>query len=328
MYPRIRNRRNRKKENLREIIAETRLSVDDFILPVFITDQKASLPIISMPGIARHSLDDLPFYIKEAVLLGVKAVALFPYINIALKSEGAEEALNPNNLICRAINIIKECSPNMVIACDVALDPYTSHGHDGLLIDNEVNNDKTLEVLGEQALTLVRAGCDIVAPSDMMDGRIGYIRDLLESNNYQNINIISYAVKYASAFYRPFREAIGTKATLNKKDKKTYQMDFRNRKEALIEAALDIQEGADILMVKPALAYLDIISDLNKNFNTPIFAYQVSGEYAMIKSAAINGLLDYKEVMVESLTSIKRAGAKAIFTYAAMDMAKWILEGK
>lgn len=323
-FPTTRLRRTRTNSWLRDMLCETRLNVADFILPLFVMEGNEYSEIPSMPGVYRYGIEPLIFKIKEAKNLGIKAIALFPVVSAALKSDDAKEALNENSLICRAVKAIKAEIDGIGIICDVALDPYTTHGHDGILIDNYVDNDMTNAMLCQQSLTLVRAGCDIIAPSDMMDGRIGKIRDVLDKNGYINTPILSYAVKYASNFYGPFRDAVGSKNAIGKSDKRTYQMQIANSDEAIREAALDINEGADILMVKPGLPYLDIIYRLKNQFNVPIFAYQVSGEYAMIKAAAQNNWLDEKNVVLESLIAFKRSGANAIITYFAMDAAHYL----
>ena len=324
-YPNTRLRRNRKAEWVRDLLAENTLTASDLILPLFVQEGKnQSNPIKSMPEVYRYSIDKLLEQAKIARDLGIKAIALFPATPQELKSLDAREAFNPDNLICRAVQLIKQELPDLGIICDVALDPYTTHGHDGIIINDKIDNDATIEVLCQQAIAQAKAGCDIVAPSDMMDGRVGAIRTTLDNNNLQDISLLAYAAKYASAFYGPFRDAVGSNANLGKSDKRTYQMDYRNRKEAIKEVALDIAEGADIIMVKPALAYLDIIRDIAEEFSTPIFAYQVSGEYAMLKAAAENGWLDFGNTMFESLIACKRAGASAILTYAAIEVAKRI----
>ena len=324
-YPNTRLRRNRKAAWVRDLLAENTINASDLILPLFIQEGKnRSNPIKSMPDVYRHSIDKLLEQVKIAHGFGIKAIALFPATPQELKSADAKEAFNPDNLVCRAIRAIKKEIPDLGIICDVALDPYTTHGHDGIIINDKIDNDATIEILCQQAIVQAKAGCDIVAPSDMMDGRVGAIRTSLDSNKLQDISILAYAAKYASAFYGPFRDAVGSNANLGKSDKRTYQMDYRNSKEALHEVALDIAEGADIIMVKPALPYLDIIKDVKDNFPVPIFAYQVSGEYAMLKAAAENGWLDFEKTMFESLIACKRAGASAILTYAALEVARVI----
>ncbi len=322
-YPDIRLRRNRRYPWLRELVAETTLTPSDLIWPVFVREGEGEVePVNSMPDVFRYSIDKAVPAIRNAKDLGIPAVAIFPVIDPKYKSEEGREALNHNNLISRAVRSIKNAVPDIGIICDVALDPYTTHGHDGLLVNGKVDNDKTLEILCKQALVLAGAGADIIAPSDMMDGRIGAIRSALDSNNFKETGILSYAVKYASNFYGPFREALGSASALCGSDKKTYQMDIRNINEAIREAEQDVKEGADMIMVKPGLPYLDVIKVLRDNFSLPLFAYQVSGEYAMIMAAGERGWLDADSVMLESLISIKRAGASAIFTYAALDISK------
>lgn len=306
----------------RELVAETRLHPSDLIWPAFIQDGKnTTTPISSLPGVSRLTIDKLVVKAKEAKSLGIPAIALFPATDKKLKTPNGKEALNKNNLVCRAIREIKNTVPDIGVIADVALDPYTSHGQDGIVENGVVENDATVDMLCKQAIVQAKAGCDIVAPSDMMDGRIGAIRSALEKEGFHNTLILSYAAKYASAFYGPFRDAVGSAGAL-KGDKKNYQMDPRNSDEAMREIALDIEEGADMVMVKPGLPYLDIIRRAATEFQVPVFAYQVSGEYAMVKAAAANGWLDGEAVMLESLTALKRAGARAIFTYAALDIAK------
>jgi len=316
-YPNLRLRRNRKKIWSRRLIQENELCSSDFILPVFLiegTNKKESIK--SMPGVYRYSINRLAQIVDRAIKKGLPMVALFPKIKNSLKNEIGSESLNENNLVCKAITEIKKRYKNQIgIMCDVALDPYTSHGHDGLIKSNQIINDETIEILINQSLLQAEMGCDILAPSDMMDGRIGKIRKALDKSNYQNVQILSYAAKYASSFYGPFRDAIGSKKSL-KGDKKTYQMDFRNTDEALREVALDIKEGADMVMVKPGMPYLDIIKSIKEKFKLPVFAYQVSGEYSLI-SNAIQKKLIKKDAIYESLVSFKRAGANAIVSYYA-----------
>ncbi len=304
------------------MVAETSLSVDDLIWPVFVCEGEGKTEDIpSMPDVKRYSIDLLTEQVKKAASLGIPAIAIFPATPAELKDETASEAINPDNLVCRAVREIKQTVPQIGIICDVALDPYTSHGHDGLVENNHVTNDKTVEILCEQALIQAQAGCDIIAPSDMMDGRVGAIRDILDSNNFQHVRIMSYAAKYASAFYGPFRDAVGASAGLGNSGKATYQMDPANSDEAVREVALDIAEGADMVIIKPGLPYLDIINKIKNYYKIPVFAYQVSGEYAMIKSAISNGWLE-GSVIYESLLSIKRAGASGILTYFALQIAE------
>lgn len=322
-FPQTRLRRGRTDEWLRGMLSENRVTVSDLILPLFIQEgQDARTPVASMPGVERLSLDLLEGVVEKAVLLGIPAIALFPVVPPEKKSESAKEAYNTNNLICLAVGAIKKRFPEIGIICDVALDPYTSHGQDGLVKDGYVVNDETVEVLCKQAVSLARNGCDVVAPSDMMDGRVGEIRRALDKANFQNVKILAYSAKYASCFYGPFREAVGSSVNLAGADKKTYQMDPANSDEALREVALDISEGADMVMVKPGMPYLDVIRKVKDNFNIPVFAYQVSGEYSMIKAAAQNGWLDNDKALMESMLAFKRAGAVGVFTYAAIEIAE------
>ena len=325
-YPSTRMRRMRMASFSRRLQAETVLTASDLIWPVFVLDgeqQQQAVP--SMPGVNRVSIDLLLPLAKQAHALGIPALALFPVIPAELKSDTASAAWDNNGLVPRAVAAIKQAVPELGVITDVALDPYTSHGQDGLLDEQGmVDNDSTVEALVKQALCHARAGCDVVAPSDMMDGRIGAIRAALESEGYQQTRILSYAAKYASSFYGPFRDAVGSAANLGGGDKFSYQMDPANSDEALREVALDLDEGADMLMVKPALPYLDIIRRVKQRFGAPTMAYQVSGEYAMLKAAAGHGWLDEKACVLEALLSIKRAGADAILTYFAMDVAQWL----
>ena len=316
-YPSLRLRRSRKNDWSRRLIEENNLSPNDFILPIFLIDGKnKKIAIKSMPGVYRYSLDKINFKVEKAIKKGLPLLALFPYTDNKRKNLLGTEALNENNLVCKAIQSIKKRFKNDIgIMCDVALDPYTSHGHDGLVNSEYVINDETIEVLINQSLLQAQMGCDVLAPSDMMDGRIGKIRKALDKNGYQMTQILSYAIKYASSFYGPFREAVGSKGIL-KGDKKSYQMDFRNRNEALREVALDIKEGADMVMVKPGLPYLDIINLVKENFKIPVMAYQVSGEYSLLSNGIKNGLID-ENAIIESLISFKRAGANAIVSYYA-----------
>ena len=322
-YPKIRMRRVRNKDWIRRLVAENNLSVNDLILPLFVREGKnQKQEIKNMPGVYRYSIDRINKVVDEAIALGIPMIALFPYTPINKRNKNGSESLNENNLICSAIKKIKSRSLNIGIMCDVALDPYTSHGHDGLLNDkHEILNDETNQVLVQQSLLLAKHKADIIAPSDMMDGRIGMIREALENNDYQNILLLSYAAKYASNFYGPFRDAVGSHKSL-RSDKKSYQMNFSNSNEALREAALDISEGADLIMVKPGISYLDIISKIKNEFKFPTFAYQVSGEYSMIKAAGERGWIDEDAAIIEQLTSFKRAGADAILTYFAPYVAK------
>jgi len=321
-FPATRMRRNRKSSWSRALVRENELRADDFIWPLFIIEgQNERAVVASMPGIERLSCDLAVEAAREALDLGIPAVALFPNTETNLRSDDGAEAYNPDNLICRAVRAIKSQVPDIGVVCDVALDPYTTHGHDGLLIGGVIDNDRTVELLIKQTLNQVEAGCDVIAPSDMMDGRIGAIRKALEENGQQNTQIMSYAAKYASAFYGPFRDAVGSSDRL-KGDKKTYQMDPANSDEALREVALDIAEGADMIMVKPGMPYLDIIARVKDAFGMPTFAYQVSGEYAMLQAAIQNGWLDGDRAMLESLIAFKRAGADGILTYFARDAAR------
>jgi porphobilinogen synthase len=323
-FPAIRLRRSRKAEWSRRLVRENSLSVDDLIWPIFLIEgDRLRSPVAAMPGVERLSIDLAVRAAVEAASLGIPAIALFPYTDPSLRDDAASEASNPANLVCRAVRAIKAEVPEIGIITDVALDPYTSHGHDGLLVDGEIDNDRTIEVLIAQALTQAEAGSDIVAPSDMMDGRIGAIRAALEGNGFTNTQILSYAAKYVSAFYGPFRDAVGSAAML-KGDKRSYQMDPANAEEALREVELDIDEGADMVMVKPGLAYLDILWRVKEAFGMPTFAYQTSGEYLMIVAAAERGWIDRERVMLESLMAFKRAGADAILTYFAQEAAKLI----
>ena len=319
-FPLTRLRRLRSKPFIRDMVRENILTGDDLIQPLFIKeDLKGTEVIPQMPGISRFGLDSIENEIEELANLGIKSVALFPVINPDKKDEFGTEAINQNNLICNAIEKIKNLVPEIIIISDVALDPYTSHGHDGILVDGYVDNDKTLDQLVKQSLALAESGADIIAPSDMMDGRIKLIRNALEEKDFKNIILLSYAAKYNSKFYGPFRSAVGSSSNLGKSTKAEYQMDVANSSEALHEVALDISEGADIVMVKPGMPYLDIISKVKETFNVPTFAYQVSGEYSMLKSAIENKWLE-PEVMSESLLCFKRAGADAVLTYAAKEI--------
>ena len=321
-FPATRMRRVRRHDWSRRLVAESTLSPADFIWPLFVIDgDKKREAVLSMPGVDRLSIDLAVEAAKEADALGIPVIALFPNTDPRLKSEDGREATNENNLICRAVRAIKKAVPQIGVLCDVALDPYTTHGHDGVLVDGYVANDATVEILIQQTLAQAKAGCDIIAPSDMMDGRIGAIREALEKNGFANTMIMAYAAKYASAFYGPFRDAVGSAKALVG-DKRTYQMDPANSDEALREVALDIAEGADMVMVKPGMPYLDIVRRVKDEFGVPTFAYQVSGEYSMITGAIERGWFDRERVTIESLIAFKRAGASGILTYFARDAAK------
>ncbi|MGB0749904.1 MAG: porphobilinogen synthase [Magnetospiraceae bacterium] len=326
-FPNTRLRRNRRTAWSRRLVAENTLGVDDLIWPVFVIDgENLREPVASMPGVARLTIDLLVAAVGAAAELGIPAIALFPAIEGALKTPDAAEAHNPDNLVCRAVRAVKAAHPEVGILCDVALDPFNSDGHDGLVVNGDVVNDPTVDVLIKQSLVQAAAGCDIIAPSDMMDGRIGAIRTALDAGGFQHVQIMSYAAKYASAFYGPFRDAVQSGGFL-KGDKKTYQMNPANGAEALREVALDIAEGADMVMVKPGMPYLDIIRRVKDRFGVPTFAYQVSGEYAMIQAAIQNGWLDADLTMMESLMAFKRAGCSGILTYFAVDAAKLLRAG-
>jgi porphobilinogen synthase len=318
-------RRNRRTDWARRLVRETVLTTDDLIWPMFVSEGNRA-PVASMPGVERLPVDDIASAAEQAAKLRIPCIAIFPYTDPGLRNEDGTEALNPNNLVCQAIRAIKKAAPDVGVLCDVALDPYTSHGHDGLMRDGVILNDETVAVLVEQALVQAEAGCDVIAPSDMMDGRVGAIRRGLDKAGFQDVQIMSYAAKYASAFYGPFRDAVGSSATLTG-DKRTYQMDFGNTDEALREAELDIAEGADMIMVKPGLPYLDILARLKDAFGMPTFAYQVSGEYAMIMAAAQNGWIDGDKAMIESLTAFKRAGADGVLTNFAPRIAEKLRAG-
>ena len=322
-FPKTRLRRMRKSKWIRDLVSENNISHNDLVLPIFVREGKNKIESIkSMPGVNRYTIDKLPTILNDVKKFKIPMIALFPYTPDAKKDALGSEALNPNDLVCRSLRFIKKKFPNIGIMCDVALDPYTSHGHDGIIANNQIDNDKTLAILAQQALLQAKMGCDVIAPSDMMDGRVGVIRKILDKNNFKNVSILSYAVKYASSFYGPFRDAVGSKSKL-KKDKKTYQMDYRNSTESIKEVALDINEGADMIMIKPGIIYLDIISRLKNKFNVPVLVYQVSGEYSLIKNAIDKKILS-DESMVECINSFKRAGANAIITYFAIDIAKKI----
>jgi porphobilinogen synthase len=323
-YPQTRLRRLRRHDWSRRLVAETSLSVDDLIWPLFVHDGESKRQAVaSMPGVERLSIDLVVEAVGQAVEIGIPAVALFPVTDPAKKSSEAEEAVNPENLVCRAVRAVKAAHGDTIgVICDVALDPYTSHGQDGLVRDGYVVNDETIAVLCRQAVVQAEAGCDVIAPSDMMDGRVGAVRRALDTAGFDRVSILAYAAKYASAFYGPFRDAVGSAANLKSGDKRTYQMNPANTDEAIREVALDLAEGADMVMVKPGMPYLDIVRRVKDEFNVPTFAYQVSGEYAMLAAAAANGWLDRDKTMLESLLAFKRAGADGILTYFALDAAK------
>ena len=320
-YPSVRLRRNRKYNWSRRLVSENNLSVSDLILPIFVTEGKKKIEAIkTMPGVFRYSIDRLSGILNQASKLKIPLVAIFPHTPNSKKDSSGNEALNENNLVCRAIKKIKNNFKDIGVMADVALDPYTDHGHDGILKNKEILNDETIEILTKQALLQARMGCDVIAPSDMMDGRVGVIRKSLDKNNFKNVQILSYAAKYSSNFYGPFRDAIGSKKKL-RGNKKSYQMDYKNSNEALREIGLDIKEGADFVMVKPGLPYLDIIKSVKENFKIPVFAYQVSGEYSMIINSIKKGII-HQDSVFESLMCLKRAGASAIVTYFALSIAK------
>jgi len=328
-YPSTRLRRMRRDDWSRRLVRESHLTTDDLLWPLFVCEGESHCePISSMPGVERLSIDLLVEAIGEAVGLGIPAVALFPATDPTLKTPECEEAVNPDNLICRAVRAVKAAHGDQIgILCDVALDPYSSHGQDGLVHDGYVVNDETVEMLCRQAVVQAEAGCDIIAPSDMMDGRVGAIRTVLDEVHFERVQIMAYAAKYASAFYGPFRDAVGSSGNLGGGDKRTYQMDPANSDEALREVALDIAEGADSVMVKPGMPYLDIVRRVKETFGVPTFAYQVSGEYAMFCAAAERGWLDREKAMLESLVAFKRAGADGVLTYFARDVAKLLCNG-
>ena len=325
-FPRVRMRRNRLSEFSRKIVSENNISVNDLIYPIFITyGSKVKEEISSMPGIYRFSLDQLHKEIEYISSLNIPAIALFPKIENELKTPDGKEALNSNNLICEAIKISKQVNPDLGVITDVALDPYTDHGHDGIIHNNQIDNDLTLDILCKQAIVQAQAGCDILAPSDMMDGRVGAIRDTLDEHGFINVQIMSYAAKYASSFYGPFRDAVGSAVNLSKKSKKSYQMDPANSAEALREIRLDINEGADMIIIKPGMPYLDIISKAKNEFSFPVIAYQVSGEYSMIRAAIQNGWFDEEKIIFETMMCFKRAGCDAIITYFAPFVAQKLI---
>ena len=327
-YPRTRLRRNRGREWSRRLVAESRLSTDDLIWPLFVHEGEARRePVPSMPGVDRLSIDLLVEAAGEAVAAGIPLIAIFPALEETLKTPDGDEAINPDGLVCRAVAAVKAAHPGVGLLCDVALDPFTSHGQDGLVRDGYVVNDETIEVLCRQALVQAAAGCDVIAPSDMMDGRVRAVRDALDSHGYEHVQIMAYAAKYASAFYAPFRDAVGSAAQLGMGDKRTYQMDPANSDEALREVAFDIAEGADMVMVKPGMPYLDVLRRVKDSFGVPTFAYQVSGEYSLIKAASQMGWLDGERVMMEALAGFKRAGADGVLTYFACEAARLLSRG-
>lgn len=325
-YPKTRLRRMRQSAWIRDLCSENNLTPSDLIWPVFIREPETSPIINSMPGVERLTIEDLIEAAQQAEAVGIPAIALFPTTPQDLRSPDGSEALNPDNLICRAIRAIKSLNLNMGIITDVALDPYTDHGHDGIILNGHVDNDATIEILEQQAYVQAEAGADALAPSDMMDGRVAAIRDYLDDHGHKNRLLISYAVKYASSFYGPFRQAVGVQQLSGIQDKKTYQMNPANSDEAMREIAQDLQEGADMIIIKPGMAYLDIIQRATSQFNIPTLAYQVSGEYAMLQAAIQNGWLDGDRAILESLLAFKRAGAKGILTYFALDIAKKLCE--
>jgi porphobilinogen synthase len=320
-YPQSRLRRTRAKGYLRDLVAENYLSTNDLIQPIFVADQsEMKVDIPSMPGIFRHNLESLYAETEELISQGIKSIAIFPAIDSDKKDSQGSHAFDDNNIVCSALRGLAERFPEVIKIADVALDPYTDHGHDGILLDSRIDNDQTLKLLQDQALLLAQSGADVLAPSDMMDGRVRVIREILELNGFVDTVILSYAAKYASSFYGPFREAVGSSTNLGKASKKTYQMNVANLDEALHETAMDIEEGADIVMVKPGTAYLDVVHAIKSEFQIPTFVYQVSGEYSMLQLSIEKGWLD-KDVMLESLLCCKRAGADAILTYSAKQIA-------
>jgi porphobilinogen synthase len=320
-----RPRRNRKSENIRRLVRESNVRVDDLIMPLFVKEGNSIRePIPSMPGIFRFSSDELLKECKEIYQLGIPAVVIFPAIPEEKKDPLAKESYNPNGLYPTVLKMIKDHIPELIVITDVAMDPYNSDGHDGVVKNGEILNDETLEILGKMAITQAKAGADIIAPSDMMDGRVGYLRKVLDSEGFINVGILSYTAKYASSFYGPFRDALDSAPRFG--DKKTYQMDPANIREALLELELDLEEGADIVMVKPGLPYLDVVSEFSQHSPVPVAVYNVSGEYAMMKAASLNGWLDYKKCVMEIMLSFKRAGADMILTYHAKEVAQWLNE--
>jgi porphobilinogen synthase len=326
-YPHLRLRRNRRDAWSRKLVAENVLTAGDLIWPIFVHDAGRKEPIASMPGVFRLPIPALIDAAGEAAGFGIPTVAIFPAVPAALKDAEGSEALNPENLVCRAVAALKRALPELGVLCDVALDPFTSHGHDGVVRDGYVANDETVAILARQAVVQAAAGCDIIAPSDMMDGRVGAVRAALDEAGFGHVRIMSYAAKYASAFYGPFREAIGSAPALGSADKRTYQMDPANGDEALREVALDLKEGADMVMVKPGMPYLDVVRRVKEAFRVPTYAYQVSGEYAMLRAAALNGWLDGDRAMMESLLAFRRAGADGVLSYFAVDAARRFKSG-
>ena len=320
-FPKTRLRRLRKSKWIRALVSENNISANDLVLPIFVREGRNKIESIkSMPGINRYTVDKLPVILKQVIKYKIPMVALFPYTPNNKKDKFGKEALNPNNLVCKSLRLIKKNFSKIGVMCDVALDPYTSHGHDGIIVKNKIDNDETIKILVKQALLNAKMGCDVIAPSDMMDGRVGAIRKVLDENKFYDVSILSYAIKYASSYYGPFRDAMGSKSKL-KQDKKTYQMDYRNSSELYREVGLDLKEGADMIMVKPGLIYLDIISKIKNSFKIPVVAYQVSGEYSLIKNGIKIGILDESSIL-ESIVAFKRAGASAIVTYFALDILR------
>jgi porphobilinogen synthase len=326
-YPQTRLRRNRRNAWSRKLVAETVLTAGDLIWPVFVHDEGHKALVPSMPDVFRLPIPGLVDAAGEAAELGIPTIAVFPAVPEVLKDAEGSNAVDPGNLVCRAVAALKKALPELGVLCDVALDPFTSHGHDGVIRDGYVENDETVEILQRQAVVQARAGCDIIAPSDMMDGRVGAVRRALDAAGFHHVRVMSYAAKYASAFYGPFRDAIGSKTALGSADKRTYQMDPANSDEALREVALDLQEGADMVMVKPGMPYLDVVRRVKEAFRVPTYAYQVSGEYAMLRAAAQNGWLDRDRAVMESLIGFKRAGADGVLTYAAVEAARHLKAG-
>ncbi|MBV68995.1 MAG: porphobilinogen synthase [Pelagibacterales bacterium] len=326
-FPLHRPRRLRKKKWIRNLVRENTIGPNDFIFPIFVTYNNKSTEIKSMPGVKRLNIEEAFDLSQIAKELGINAVAIFPEVPRNIKDESGKEALNRHNIVCRLVEKIKKNSPSLGVICDIALDPYTTSGHDGLIENSKVVNDKTVTVLCEQALINAEAGCDIVAPSDMMDGRVEKIRNYLDKNNKEETLIMSYAVKYSSNLYGPFRSAVSAASELGPDQKKTYQMDYGNIDEALKEASLDIKEGADILLVKPGIMYLDVLKEVKNTFKYPTFSYQVSGEYSMLKHAILSGEYNEKEILMETFLCFKRAGADAIISYFALDIAKILKKG-